>query len=136
MNCEKCGAELPENVTVCPECGASSENPTEAMSREDGTGSRAVRSLTIPQRPRTAYPKRRPERKNGEAVQKKSGKTRIIILMAVIALLLCAAVFWGYRILQNGQEEPNLGESENSSSNSGNDSEGNGTSLPDTDGED
>ncbi len=111
MKCEKCGAQLPENEMICPECGTENTAPVEATAVH--TEYTAVRAQTVPQRPRQSYPERRSERKNEESRKKSSGKVRIVILVLVIAAVLCAAIFVGYRILQNGQEEPNLGEQNN-----------------------
>lgn len=135
MKCENCGIELPENVTACPECGAVNESLADTPRRTGGTESTAVRSQTVPQRPRTAYPERKSERKDGDAIKGRHGKTRVVILVLVIALLLCAAVYVGYRILQNGREEPSLGEPENGSSGVGDDGQGDVTPPASGDGE-
>lgn len=127
MNCEKCGVQLPENETVCPECGADNAVPREAAAHSEGM---AVRAQTVPQRPRTSYPERRTERKAADTRKKSGGKIRLIILILVIAALLCAAFLIGYRILKNGQEEPDLGDI---SGTPGNESQ-TGTGLPDDDG--
>ena len=122
MNCDKCGAELPENETICPECGRDNTPPRETNPNPDGI---SVRAQTVPQRPRTSYSDRRTERKPSQKNRKGGGKLRIVILVLVIAALLCAAFFIGSRILQNGQEEPNLedinGASQGNDTQTGND---------------
>ena len=122
MNCDKCGAELPENETNCPECGRDNTPPRETNPNPDGM---SVRAQTVPQRPRTSYSDRRTERKPSQKNRKGGGKLRIGILVLVIAALLCAAFFIGSRILQNGQEEPNLedinGASQGNDAQTGND---------------
>lgn len=108
MKCRKCGAELPENEIICPACGASQEDLSHAdIHRTENT---SVRSQTIPQRPKTAYPDRHTDRRHVNSRRRRPGRVRTLVLILVVAALLCAAAFVGYRILQNGQEEPNLGE--------------------------
>ncbi len=108
MKCEKCGAQLPENETLCPECGTENAVSYEIPTQTENT---TVRAQTVPQRPRTAYPDRRADRRKTDTRRK--GRGKVIVLVIVIAALLCAAFYIGYQILQNGQEEPNLGDPNN-----------------------
>lgn len=113
MNCEKCGAKLPDDVKICPDCGeALPENPMVTEKKETAepqSDHTAIRSETIPQRPRTAYPDRSASRKS--ARHRRNMRTiRLVVLILVILGLLTAAILIGVKILHNGQEAPDLGE--------------------------
>ena len=34
MFCKNCGAELPENASVCPKCGTGVHSPSESIAKE------------------------------------------------------------------------------------------------------
>ncbi|MBE6935763.1 MAG: YARHG domain-containing protein [Ruminococcaceae bacterium] len=111
MTCEKCGKVLPDDVKTCPDCGESlPENPAAAEKpAEPQRDHTAIRSETIPQRPRTAYPDRGASRQ--AARHRRNLRTvRLVVLILVILGLLTAAIFIGVKILHNGNETDDLGE--------------------------
>ena len=82
MNCKKCGAQLPEDVTLCPDCGE--ENIVDEVT---------VQAETPVQ--------------EAPAVQKKAKVSPLAVALSVAAIVVLAAVFIGLIIggLNPGKEE-------------------------------
>ena len=138
MKCEKCGAQVPEDTKICPECGAqleavredapAEEKPREESAPQESTAT-AVRPQTVPQRPHTEYPASRRDRKrmtrvDGDeptktekprdaAARKRRGRAIRRAVTVFLLLLLVGGLLWGgisiaRSITQNRQEEPEL----------------------------
>lgn len=88
MNCKFCGKEIPDDVKICPECGAELEQENAAVTEENEDLS--AKEITVAQEEEDAIIQKTPKKKKKRALP-----VWAIICIAVLSVAVIVLGVWG-----------------------------------------